>query len=118
MVQVREGSATDLEEVLELTDLLRAELVELDVAEVVPVGTSPAPEDAKGISALVGMLALRLGSAEALRAVLAAVRSWAQRSQREVEVSYGGEVLKVTGATAEQQDRIIDAWLARHASGS
>jgi hypothetical protein len=31
-----------------------------------------------------------------------------------VEVSIGGDTLKVTGATSQQQETIIDAWLARH----
>jgi hypothetical protein len=34
-----------------------------------------------------------------------------------VELSIGGDVLKVTGATSQQQEKIIDGWLARHAPG-
>ncbi len=32
-----------------------------------------------------------------------------------MEVSVGGDVLKVTAVTSQQQREIIDAWLARHA---
>jgi hypothetical protein len=32
-----------------------------------------------------------------------------------VEVSIGGDVLKVTGVTTRQQEKVIDTWLARHA---
>jgi hypothetical protein len=35
-----------------------------------------------------------------------------------VEVNIGGDVLKVTGVTSQQQGEIIDAWLARHAPGA
>jgi hypothetical protein len=35
-----------------------------------------------------------------------------------VEIAYAGDVLKVTGVTAAQQEKIIDAWLARHAAGT
>jgi hypothetical protein len=34
-----------------------------------------------------------------------------------VEVSIDGDVLKLTGATSQQQEKIVDAWLARHAAG-
>jgi hypothetical protein len=34
-----------------------------------------------------------------------------------VEISIGGDHLKVTGVTSQQQDEIIGAWLARHGPG-
>ena len=49
--------------------------------------------------------------------MLAVVCGWASRTGRTVEVSIGGDVLKVTGVTSHQQGEIIDAWLARHAPG-
>jgi hypothetical protein len=100
----------------EMTGRLRAELLELDVAEVNLVGEEVGPDRAKGLATLVGWLVVHFGAA-GLRAVIQAVRSWSQRNDRVVEVTYGGDTLKVTGATSEQQERIIDAWLARHAPG-
>jgi len=32
--------------------------------------------------------------------------------------SYGGDTLKLDRATREQQEKIIDGWLARHPAGS
>jgi hypothetical protein len=61
---------------------------------------------------------VQFGTLDGLRAVLAAVRGWASRTGRTVEVSIGGDALKVTGATSKQQEMIIDAWLARHAPGA
>ena len=46
--------------------------------------------------------------------MVAAVRGWTSRTGRTVEVSVGGDALKVTGVTSQQQEKIIDAWLARH----
>jgi hypothetical protein len=48
---------------------------------------------------------------------VAAVRGFALRTGRTVEVSIGGDSLKVTGATSQQQEKIIDDWLARHGPG-
>ncbi|MET7696806.1 hypothetical protein [Streptomyces sp. NPDC005485] len=53
-----------------------------------------------------------------MRTILGAVRGWAQRTDRVVEVSLGGDILKVTGVTSEQQEKIINDWLARHTAGS
>ena len=55
---------------------------------------------------------------EALRAVLAKVADWVTRNGRMVEVSYGEDTLKLGRATREQQEAIIDGWLARHPAGS
>lgn len=45
------------------------------------------------------------------------MRRWALRTGRTVEVTIGGDMLKVTGVTTQQQEKIIDTWLARHAVG-
>ncbi|HSV65973.1 MAG TPA: hypothetical protein VLJ59_08740 [Mycobacteriales bacterium] len=112
----------DAEELAELTRLLRAEL--LDLRGLEPYLTSvespddeAAPGPAKGLGALLGELVVRLGP-EGLRAAVAAVRGWASRTNRTVEVNIDGDVLKLTGVTSEQQDRVIDGWLARHAAGA
>ncbi|MEO3812117.1 hypothetical protein ABGB17_24235 [Sphaerisporangium sp. B11E5] len=107
----------DPEELAELTGDLRGELLDLD--DVLSAGPPP-PEDvpgtAKGLGAVVGWLVVQLGTLEGLRAVVDAVRSWVSRSGRTVEISIDGDTLKLTAVTAEQQQRIIDAWLARHAA--
>ena len=48
---------------------------------------------------------------------MAAVHGFASRRGRTVEVSIGGDSLKVIGATCQEQEKIIDAWLARHGPG-
>lgn len=93
---------------------LTAELEDLDHASLVEV-TEQAPDGAKGDGATVGALLARLTHLDALKALVEAARSWATRTGRTVEVSVDGDVLKLTGASREQQDRIVEAWIVRHA---
>jgi len=96
---------------------LLAELSELDDAEVDAV-TLEAPNGAKGVGTAAGALLARIANLNALKALLEAVRSWATRTGRSVEVSIDGDTLKLSRASREQQDRVIEAWLVRHASVS
>ena len=116
-LQVLPVADSDAEELADLTGELHAELLGADAASVVPLAAGPPPEGAKGIDGtLAGWLAAQFGTLDGLRAVVAAVRGWTSRTGRTVEVSIGGDVLKVTGVTSQQQGEIIDSWLARHAS--
>jgi hypothetical protein len=75
------------------------------------------PPGAKGVAAVAGWLSVQL-SGEVLRVVLAKVADWVTRNDREVEVSYGGDTLRLSKATRQQQEKIIDDWFARHPAGS
>jgi hypothetical protein len=116
-VQVWPEPGGDDEELADLTARLRGELLDVDVDAVESLTEADAPEWAKGLGALVGWLAVRLSWTRA-REVISAAREWAGRNNRVIEVSYGGDSLKVTGVTSEQQERLIDDWLARHAAGA
>ncbi|HEX6075324.1 MAG TPA: hypothetical protein VFZ32_08680 [Micromonosporaceae bacterium] len=118
IVRVSSAADEDGDEAAGLARRLRAELLDLDVEMVEPLTTDTAPEGAKaGAASLVGMLGVRLGAA-GLKAVLSKIRDWVSRNGRSVEVTIDGDTIKVTGATAEQQEKIMNVWLARHASGS
>ncbi len=117
-VAVTPAEDDDAVELSQLTSLLQRELLTLDVADVRPVESQTAPEGAKGIGSVVGMLAVQLGSIEGLRVVIDLVRGWAGRSRREVEVTIGGDTLRLSGVSSGEQERIVDAWLARHATGT
>ncbi len=113
------ATGTDDRELAELTHLLREDLLDLDVQAVdaVPSGRD-APDLSKGVLEVVGgWLAVNLGP-EVLRTVVARVSTWASRNSRSVELSLGGDVLKLTGVTSAQQERLIDEWLARQAPGA
>jgi hypothetical protein len=108
---------SDAEELADLAAALHAELLSVDGTSVAPLPAQAAPEGAKGLGDVAGWLMAQFGTLDGLRALVAAVRGFAARTGRTVEVSMGGDHLKVTGVTSEQQEEIIDAWLARHGPG-
>jgi hypothetical protein len=117
VLQVCPAPGDDTPELAELAGWLRRELLDLDVEGVGRPPDEAVPIGAKGAASVAGWLVVQLGP-EALRAVLARVADWAARNNRAVEVSYGGDTLTVSRATREQQEKIIDGWLARHPAGS
>jgi hypothetical protein len=117
-VTVRLGVAGgDDQELADAAGVLRDELLALDVDAVEPLTGEAAP-GAKGAGVVLGALLVRLGGAVPLRAVVDALLRWARGSGRTVEVTLDGDTLRLGNASAEQQERIIDAWLARHAGGT
>jgi hypothetical protein len=105
---------SDAEELADLAGQLHTELLGVDDVSVglLPAGT--VPEGAKGLGDVAGWLVAQFGTLDGLRALVATVRGFASRTGRTVEVSIGGDPIKVTGATSLQQQQLIDAWLARH----
>jgi hypothetical protein len=61
---------------------------------------------------------IQFGTLDGLRVAVSTVRGWVSRTRREVEVSIDGDVLKLTSATSQQQEKIIEAWLAKHSSAA
>ena len=117
ILQVLPAADSDAEELADLAGGLCAELLAADAGSVAPLTADAAPAGAKGLGTAAGWLVAQVGTLDGLRAAVATVRGWAWRTGRTVEVSIGGDVLKVTGVTSQQQGEIIDAWLARHAAG-
>jgi hypothetical protein len=118
VLQVLPVADSDAEELADLSDGLHAELLGVDAASVAPLPAEAAPQGAKGLADLAGWLLVQFGTLDGLRAAVAVVRGWTARTGRTVEVSIGGDALKVTGVTSQQQGELIDAWLARHAPGA
>jgi hypothetical protein len=118
IVQVLPVADSDAEELADLAGGLHAELLDVDAASVAPLPAEAAPEGAKGLAVLAGGLVFQFGTLDGLRAVVASVRGWTARTGRTVEISIGGDALKVTGVTSQQQGELVDAWLARHAAGA
>jgi hypothetical protein len=117
VLEVRPSLEDDAGDLSRLAGWLRAELLDLDVQRVDHVPGTDVPSGAKGLAAVAAWLSVHLAS-EALPAVLAKVADWATRNDRTVEVSYGGDTLRLGRATREQQEKIIDGWLARHPPAS
>lgn len=117
LVHVQPSDADDEGDLLDLATDLRAELLDtLDVPDVRPLETDDVPADAKGVGAVVGWLSVKLGSLESVRALTDVLRTWAGRRGRAVEITIDGDTLKLSSASAAEQQRIVDAWIARHSA--
>jgi hypothetical protein len=100
-----------------LGGLLREELLGLDVADVVrlPGGAAPAGTRGGGASVTGALLVTLPTALPLLTAVVGTVRGWLARSPgRTVRLELDGDVLELTGASAADQRRLVDAWLRRH----
>jgi len=105
-------SASD-EEADELARALLRELERVNVGDVDLLPAEDLPDNAKGIGSLFGWLAVQFGSAEGLRLALRTVKDWAARNNRTIECSIGSDFVKLSGASLEVQQKIIEVWLAR-----
>ena len=84
-VRLSEDGA-DAERLASLTGFLRQDLLQLDVQDVTALRAGEPPPGARAIdvAAVGGLLVSLSGSAEALRAVVAAVRKWLTRGRESV----------------------------------
>ncbi len=75
--------------------------------------TEAGPAGSKGleIGALIVVLAK---AAPALAGIVRTVQAWALRGGRSVKLNIDGDTIEVSGASSEQQDRLIAAWIERH----
>ncbi len=117
VVRVDAGPDGDEEEVAELALRLRDELREVDGASARLSRDAPAPTGAKGDAVEWGTLLVGVVSSGALTALVTTASSWLGRQRGgSVRVRIGDDELELTGATSEEQRRLVDAWLARRAA--
>ena len=112
------GPDSDAEELAELTRRLRGQLLELDVDTVEPATGGEAPAGSKGIELLaIGGLVIQFAmKSEVLKSVVDATTAWLGRQQgRSVKLTLDGDTLEVTGVSSDEQRRLVDLWVARHA---
>ena len=111
-----DADAADLDEA---TLQLRRELLELDVQDVErPAEGSPPPGARAVEAALLGTLVVT-ATQELVGAVVRAVAGWlARRPNRSVKLEIAGDSIEVTDPSAEDQQRLIEAFLTRHAPAS
>jgi hypothetical protein len=113
-------AGADAERLAELAGFLRQDLLALDVEDVTALRAGEAPPGARAFDMVaVGGLLVTLGrSVGGLRAVVSAVRKWLARGEgapRTVRLEIAGDVLELSGATAADQQKLIDLFVARHA---
>jgi hypothetical protein len=118
-VAIEPAPDVDAVELDELRSSLRAQLLELDVHAVEQVSAGPAPEGTRALELLAGgaLLVSVSKSPELLKAVFGVIQGWVSaRPGRTVELNVNGNSLKMTGVTAADQERLIDAFIARSVS--
>ena|SRR2546429_2792057 len=109
--------SAEAEELDRLTANLRRELLQLDIDDVTRLREGPPPPGARAVELVaLGSLIVAVGKAAgALAGVVRAVQGWLGRKpDRKVRLEIDGDVLELSGATADQQQRLVDEWLARH----
>jgi hypothetical protein len=120
-LQISEEGA-DAERLGVLAGYLRAELAQLDVQGVTTLsaGEPPAGARASGLVVAGGLLASLGQSLSGLQAVLSVISGWLRRGQgpsRKVRLELDGDVLELSQASADDQERLIGLFLDRHAIG-
>ena len=105
------------EELETLSTRLRGELLELDVAAVDRARSESVPDGARGLElAALGTLLVTAGQGwDVLANVVNTVRSWASRETgRTVKLTLDGDAIELTGASSEDQRRLLEAFIERH----
>jgi hypothetical protein len=107
----------DADRIAELASSLRRELLELDGTNVATIHEGDAPPGTRAadllvVGALLVKIAKRAGN---VAEVVRAVQRWAANGRGTVTLEIDGDKISVTGASTEQQDRLISAWVERHA---
>jgi hypothetical protein len=117
-LHIEPGRSDDREALTDLTQRLRGELLELDVKNVNSVEEDAAPDNAKGVMEVAGWLAVQFGAWDGLSQVISVLRSWTIRTNRSVELTIDGNTLKISHPSSEHQEKLIDAFIARHAASA
>jgi hypothetical protein len=112
----------DTERLAVLTGYLRAELLRLDVVEEVSALPAEPPPGARVFGVVtVGALMIAVGqSFEGLRSVVSVIRDWLSRGEgtgRAVRLELGGDTLELSQASAADQERLIELFIRKHATG-
>jgi hypothetical protein len=107
----------DTAELDRLTANLRGELLQLDVDDVTRLREGPPPPGARAVELVaLASLVVAVGQiAGALSSVVHAVQGWvSHKPDRKIRLEMDGDVLELSSATTDQQQKLIDEWLARH----
>jgi hypothetical protein len=120
-LQISEEEA-DAARLAEVTGYLRAELLQLDVENVTTPQSGDVPPGARVVGvAAVGTLLVALGqSVDGLQSVVSAIRAWLRRGEgtrRTVRLELDGDTLELSQASAADQERLIELFVARHSTG-
>lgn len=113
------GPQVDPEELEQLTTTLRRQLLDLDVESVerARIGEPPAGTRAVDVLSLGTLVVSVVRSSTVLQGLVGALQSWVLRSSsRSVKLELDGDTIELSGASAGQQQQLIDLWIVRHSS--
>jgi hypothetical protein len=116
---VEAGPDYDDEELFQLTQGLRGELLELEVDAVDLGAEGEAPDGAKGVELLaIGGLVVKFAlNSSLLKSVVDTTTAWLGRQgARSVKLNLDGDTLELTGVSSEEQSKLVEQWIARHAN--
>jgi hypothetical protein len=116
-VEVETPADTDAEELAQLTNRLRAELLGLDVDAVYSVSSGEAPDSSKGIDMLAagGLVVQFVLRQDVLQSIIDGVRSWLGRQHaRSIKLTLDGDSLELTRVSTAEQNRLVELWMMRH----
>jgi hypothetical protein len=111
------GDDLEAEQIDELIQQLREELLELDVDSVerIPAGEAPTSTRAVEIFVLGGLLVKVAESVNALNSAIGTIRDWlSRRGGVKIEIRLGNDVLELSNASRKDEERLIAAFLDRH----
>lgn len=117
MVEVEAIADTDAEELAQLTNRLRDELLDLDLNAVYSASAGEAPDSSKGFALLAagGLMVRFVLRQDLLQSIIDAARSWLSRQHaRSIKLTLDGDSIELTGATSAEEDRLIELWVMRH----
>lgn len=117
-VELGLAADADAAELDEAAVRLRNELLELDVDRVTrsTAGAQPSGARAAEVLALGGLVVTLARNAGTIASVVRSLQSWLARDRsRSVKLELDGDTLEVTGVSSREQERLIEAWIARHA---
>ncbi|MBB1242607.1 hypothetical protein GL263_03330 [Streptomyces durbertensis] len=101
-----------------MTGSLRQELLQLEVADVVPLeGAEPPPGSRAFALVPVGALLVTLAqSATSLRELINTIREWRHRNETRpsIRLVIDGDVLEVSEASADQVTETFELFIRRH----
>ena len=118
-IDVGVDPGADAAELDEATLQLRRELFELDVEDVERASVGSVPPGARAAEvAVLGTLLVTVGQ-EVIRALGRVVGDWLSRgANRTIKLQLNDDVIELASASAEDQERLLDVFLARHAANS
>ena len=109
----------DAAELDEATLQLRRELLELDVEAVDRPVAGPPPSGTRAVeAALLGTLLVTAGQ-QVIGVLGRVLGDWLSRgAKRTVKLQLDDDVIELTNVSDEDQQRVLNAFLARHSEGS